>query len=268
MTKRGHNALPPETLPVLSHYKEPLRPTETGFGYQGTVAYDKTEMYTQCHICGYFLKNLGIHIVKSHAMSVAEYKDTFEIARDTSLVAPKQRELYTRQWSNKTAEEREVHYQALAKGRRKMLEKRGRVGAIKGYHKKSLEQKNREGSCPDQLIDKILLLRTELGRTPTSREFRKFYGGYLYPIYRTFGSWGNALNIAGLVVEKRPGRVVYTKPMVIAMLRDFRDTHGREPFSKDVADGLLPSQYVFHRLFGSWSKAKTEAYRKETYARN
>lgn len=62
---------------------------------------------------------------------------------------------------------------------------------------KSLEQKNKEGRCSLQLLDKIVKLRDYLGAPPTKRQFADYYNwGYLGSIYNTFGSYSEARKIA------------------------------------------------------------------------
>lgn len=47
----------------------------------GTIAYDHRG-YVVCHICGRAFKRLGSHAKESHNMSVAEYKEKFELCKN------------------------------------------------------------------------------------------------------------------------------------------------------------------------------------------
>lgn len=47
----------------------------------GTIEYDYRG-YVICHICGRAYKRLGSHIKESHGMSIAEYKEKFELCNN------------------------------------------------------------------------------------------------------------------------------------------------------------------------------------------
>lgn len=48
---------------------------------KGKIAYDHRG-YVICHICGRAYKRLGSHIKESHEMSIAEYKEEFELCNN------------------------------------------------------------------------------------------------------------------------------------------------------------------------------------------
>lgn len=244
--------LPPETETILTVYKEPLQPVKDGFGYMGTIAYDaKTKTQTQCHTCGFFFPHLPIHVRKEHGLAVDAYREKYRLMRSSSLLAPTTREAHSKRFEELTSKERLEKLKNLAKYR-----KQG--SANHTYWAKSLEQKNRDGSCPDQLLDKIEALAKRLGRSPKAQEFRKYYGGYLGPVYSTFGSWRNALALLDMK-PIQPKVTYYTREMVLKMVQDFYKMNSREPFHKDLREGHLPSQHTFTRLFGSFTNAKKEA---------
>jgi hypothetical protein len=83
--------LSPDTPATYVGYKEPLDPVASGYGYYGTVATDETENYIQCHICGYFLQQLGNHL-RTHDTNPREYRDEFGISGRTPLVGKALRE--------------------------------------------------------------------------------------------------------------------------------------------------------------------------------
>jgi hypothetical protein len=251
---RAGRVLEPWVDSVMHNYKEPLRKVEDGYGYMGVVTYNKDETHTQCHICGYFFKNLGVHLHHVHEISVRDYKVKFRLRMKKSLVASKTRKKYLDSFEALTASQKRQIKTNLAKGIALKQKKPTKTGAYK-----SLEQKNEEGSCPDQLLDKIKKLAEILGHTPTMKEFKQEYGGYLWAVQMTFGTWKEALKILDLSPAPVGQRPRYTRESVIAMLRDFEKSKGRQPYMSDIRDGMLPSQWVCSRLFGSWNKAKQAA---------
>jgi hypothetical protein len=243
--------LPSNTEPIKTGYKEPLTKVTEGFGYYGTIAYDKTQNYTQCHICGNFFENLGMHVNKKHDKTAADYRREFGLPVTLSLRAPKAKTYQWETWQKLDKKQREKKFQQLAEARTQ-----GMPAAIS---RKSLYSKNLEGRCPEQLLDKIVTLKHKLGHTPSSTEFVKEYGsGFLGSIKLTFGTWNEAVILLGMSPRKAGGEREYDKENLLDMLRNFYKDKGREPMSSDNA-GLLPSRQTYSRHFGSWTNAKQEA---------
>lgn len=254
-SKEGKVFLPPETEAIINGYKEPLQPVQDGFGYYGTIAYDKTENYTQCHMCGYFYKYLNKHI-NSHGITSSEYKIAFGLAKCTSLFATNARtEVIATLWESKTEEEKAAQIARLDSARSN--------GHHQGGTKRSLEKHNKNGTCPDQLIDKLLRLSDKLGYTPSSSEFQKEYSYAVYKTARsTFGTYTEFVFVAGLapVVNKTNGWS-YTQEQTETILLDFKKRFGREPYYSDIRLHKLPNAAVYKRFWGSWSNAKKEIFR-------
>lgn len=227
-------------------YKKPLRRVQGGFGYMGVVAKTKDGAKLQCHLCGELYANLGTHIRKGHKLTNDEYRDRFELSKSTRLISPEVREKYVAAYAAASPDLKIQRIKAMSKGRK--------MKPRHTYWHKSLEQKNREGICPDQLIHKIRKLAKSLGHTPTLKEFRDHYHGLALTVYRTFGSWSNALEIAKL--EKNHIGLVprYSRETLMTMMVGFRKVHGRRPYTGDLSHDL-PSQFTFTKYFGSFSAA-------------
>lgn len=241
--------LPPETKSVMKNYKEPLRKIEDGYGYYGTIAYDEAEKFTQCHVCGNFFKSLGSHVSRVHKIIVKDYRDKFGLAATVSLLAPKANNGNFEQWENMSQDERK-------KSIDRMKANRSKRKMPNNWRKKSLYQKNLEGRCPDQTLDKIMILADKLNKTPTRREFQKEYGNGMYStVCLEFGSWNNAVKLINLTTNPK-GANRYDSATLLMRLFDFREQHGREPMSSDCDRGLLPSRQLYRRHFGSFTKAK------------
>lgn len=251
--QKNNDFLPPETKSVMAFYKEPLNTVPNGYGYLGTIAYDESQQYTQCHECGNFYKTLGTHASHVHGLNPLQYRDKFKLARTVSLTAPKAKNKNFEQWANMTDSEKKAAIKRMrdARENRKIPEQ---------WRQKSLYHKNIEGSCPDQLLDLIDKYAKELGRTPTRREFSKRYDGkFLGSIGLTYGTWGQALQILKLTPQPAGFERKYSKEVLVKLLIEFRDRYGREPMSSDCDHGLLPNRQLFAKYFGSWTEAKEYA---------
>ena len=112
-----------------------------------------------------------------------------------------------------------------------------------------------------ELVTKLRTLADDLGRAPTSRELnaREDMPSQHAYSYR-FGSWGNALNKAGLLVHKSNNQPHKTDEELLEMLQDLADDLGRPPRSREVnAHDELPTTGIFKSRFDSWTNALTEA---------
>jgi len=106
----------------------------------------------------------------------------------------------------------------------------------------------------EQLIQSLRHLSREIGRTPRVEDFQKNAG---YPSFKTyfqrFGSWNNALKLAGLKINVRKD---YTKEELIGMLRNKANELGRSPIIKDLdSDKNMPDRDTYERHFGSFNKS-------------
>lgn len=256
------NTLPPSTERIIQGYKEPLQHVEGGFGYFGTVAYNLERTHVQCHLCGSFFRRLGLHIRYSHDSSVKDYKAQFGLNLNRSLIAPIERERYQQHWESLSESEKEEVRERMRQNMHLGTEAARKVVIDRS---KKLETRNLEGTCPDQLLDKISKLKDEIGHTPTIAEFKKRYNNQYYKIiYSTFGTWNEALKVLGMTINSKRGPSrQYTEESLIEMIRNFKKIYKREPYKRDTRDGTLPSEMTMTRYFGSWSKAKEAAFTED-----
>ncbi|WP_100504010.1 homing endonuclease associated repeat-containing protein [Mycobacteroides abscessus] len=238
-----------DTKPELEPYKEPLRKVEYGYGYMGVVAHNEAGTHVQCHLCGYFFADVAKHL-KQHGISSTEYRQKFDLNRQSKLASKQSRQRYIDASLNVSSDEK---LRRVTMFKSSVMSKRMAYG-----HKRSLEWYNERGICPDQILDKIEKLAVELKRTPTRRDWEQMYGSASY-IYKTFGSWNQALSFAGLTPNAyRPSRPRYTRESVIAMIRNFYELEGRVPRSSDLGV-MLPSSKAIGRLFGGLVEARAAA---------
>jgi len=82
--KASHARLRPTPAPIPQH--DPSLPP------LGQLIHDDDGSRLQCHICGCFYAGLSSHVRQSHGIAVADYKESFGLARGLSLWAPQYRE--------------------------------------------------------------------------------------------------------------------------------------------------------------------------------
>lgn len=238
---------------TFKHYKEPLReiPRRDGVGYYGAVLMTKDLDKIQCHVCGGVFRSLVGHI-KTHDMNTKTYKEKYKLAKKTALVS----ETFRAELKENTVK----WLKTLTEEQKEEIKRKGREGLRKRKNiqpKISLETKNKRGTCPDQLLDQICGVANKLGHTPSKKEFIQVTGTqrYVHLIYKTFGSWTEAVKMAGYSV-KEPVFRGYTNKQLLGFLKSYYKQNGTLPRRTDFSRGLLPSYWIYHDRFGGIEKAR------------
>lgn len=237
------------------NYKLPLKPVENGHGYMGTLGQTEDGELVQCHICGDLVKNLGHHAFFKHEMKAKEYREKFQLGKRTALCSDlfskERKERGLKNWAKLSEEEKRSRIETMHK----------HTDRSKG-NPRTLEALNKDGMCPDQLLERIQEVADKVGHSPTHQEFIKHYKGkYVGAINRTFGSWNGAKRILKLHPCK-PGseiphnRSKYTNDQLIGYLRSFYKEKKEIPTHADCKRGFLPSWYLYQHRFGGMKKAR------------
>lgn len=267
-----------ETGLTLSNYKLPLRKVEDGFGYYGAILNTLDGELAQCHICGKMFKDIALHASQTHGVYSKEYKEKFGLSRTSSLLSEKERQRRKATFMK--------WYSSLSPSMKKAIRDKAREGYLKWYKKEGkkmqelrwkqrLEFKNKRGTCPDQLLEKIQEVRTTLGHQPSKREFINETGGqrYYHLIRTTFGSWDNALKMLGLERARNPGNTGkkfkhHSNEELLEYLKISYQETGKPPTISDSRRGLIPGYQVYVNRFGSMPKARLLAGIRETPTRH
>lgn len=250
---------------TFAHYKEPLMeiPKGKGHGYYGAILMSKDCTKMQCHVCGELFESVAAHAWQAHGMRSLEYKEKFQLARKTALISESFRwklQQKTLDWLKTLTQEQKDEMKQQAKD------------GLRAYRKDSdsfqpkiaLETKNKRGTCPEQILDKIKKVADKLGHTPTKKEFITECGGqrYTHLIYQVYGSWTNALKLVDMKPEykkNRGGGKIYDDEFLLESLVIFAQENNKIPTFTDFNRGLLPSYDAYIRRWGSIETARREA---------
>ena len=116
----------------------------------------------------------------------------------------------------------------------------------------------RKRYAEDEILDQLRACATELGRSPTMREFDAHTASTIHSqtVIGRFGSWNTAKRKAGLM----PRRFA-TKEELLQALHDLGEAIGRVPTSRDIDAhrGLVPSKSLYWHTFGSLTNALRDA---------
>jgi len=245
------------------NYKEPLKEIKKGdgFGYYGVLLGTVDKKKVQCHVCGELFKSVQAHVFQKHKLNSKQYKDKFELARETALISEDERQRrkeLTLKWLASMSDEEKQEWQRKAQEKYREWIKKKRE--IRTQPRITLETKNKRGTCPDQLLQKIRDVHEVLGKTPTKRDFIDHYESqrYMHIIYATFGSWTKAVKMAGLkpVVQERKGGGRYSDEELLEYLDIFYRENGKPPTETDCRRGLVPDSNIYRRRFGSFTRAR------------
>ncbi len=249
------------SLIPIDIYKDPLTENKEGFGFLGCLMQTEEKDKLQCHICGGLYEYLALHI-KRHKIRAKEYRKKFGLSHNTSLVSHKAGEKFLERFLKfpeaTRLEWRQKAWLAIKDNKKKMQKGVG----------KSLEYKNKNASCPDQILEEIKNFKDKIGRVPTVKDFELEHPQkrrYVVLAKKTFGSWENALKKCDLVVNDSGRRKdgskqkSWDKETLIELLQIFTKENGRIPRWRDLLRGDLPDASTFRRYFGGLEKARQEA---------
>lgn len=165
----------------IGKYVPPFEKVKDGFGFMGVIVEDFKSGKLQCHECGEWFEQLVSHIHPAHNLSCSEYKKKYGLLMSTAL---KSKRMRLRQ-SEVMQGMRKKH----KKHRFKFAKNNDYAGNRKGI-KKAVESKNKYGVCDLQIMQKVIELHNELGKTPTLTELKDRYGGaFLFHLHKRYGSY-------------------------------------------------------------------------------
>lgn len=240
---------------IYTNYKEPLTKNVSGFGYLGTIAETKDGSSIQCYECGKLFVKLATHIKPAHKMTVREYKDKYQISYSTPLASRQARERQSVVYrENISANTHKKAVAGLAKYRADV--KAGKRKHILPKQGSLLERKNKNGTCPDQLIDKLQKLTDANGGHIGYRQLQKDHLAFLGNLIRTFGTLNKARKMAGLQ-NKGYDVFRYSEAQLLEAMRDFYGRHKRVPTCTDFkSENNLPNYKAYTSRWGSINRAR------------
>jgi len=252
-----------EGWPEGIEYHKPINPIKDGYGYHGVLLADKKTGQVQCHVCGGWFDWLQNHIRGSHKMKADEYREQFGLGYTTALCSEKVRNLLVKRAMTYPWERMYKKGQLLKK-----MSQQGRNHNEKWWKRNHStdEEKNRNGTCYLQLIDRMEQSCNRLGRQPYAHEMKDNRGvGFRKSVMREFGSvkeMRDIMDSRGYEYLNPWKRKKYSDDNLLQAMRKFADIYGRKPSYSDAKMGVMPSQSVYEKRFGSWTKAKLLAFAK------
>lgn len=211
---------------IFYNYKEPLMQFEGGHGYEGALIFDSKTDKIQCHFCGEWYGALGHHLKREHNMTAESYKKKVGLNKTTALINEETRKKLIaagmKERIRNLRPNKKVSDETKEKIRATLLEHRSEV-------------KNGTGTCPAQLIDRLVALYNKLKRTPLRREII-----FHEALVKTYGSMEEACRIAGIPYRKEGQTLTAVrtsmlgKEKVVTFVREFFDKNGKLPKGKQI----------------------------------
>lgn len=228
-------------------YKQKAPFVPSGKSVLGALEYDQDRDKVRCHECGRWFRSVAQHIFSAHGISADGYKSAHGLQRNTALVCERTRSAHIKN-AAKSENLSRGGFQADA-----VLARKSKRSV------RSMERRNLSGTCPAQLLQKIVQVAHRIGRTPSISELSS-YGVSAASALRLFrvSSVGDVMALAGLQ-PNATGRECYSREVLIEMLRDHWVEFKRLPARSDYRRGLLPSRGQFLRVFGGMREAYVAA---------
>ena len=232
----------PSGYVTLYNYKEPFMKFTEGFGFKGALVFDGTSDKIQCHFCGQWFDMLPHHLRREHNMSALEYKDKVGLLKTTALINEKVRASLIASGLDKRLQ----NLRRNRKGCTVSKETKKRISATLRENFSKMENKNLRGTCPEQLVDRMIKKYNELGRTPTQIEFGN---GFCETVRKVYGSMKEACRVANIPyrapssnVKGRAGRSPsFTKEECMKYIHTFYLANKRFPKTREFTDKRMGS---------------------------
>lgn len=176
--------------------KEPF--VVSGVSVLGALEYDPAADKIRCHECGSWFRSItNLHLQWMHRISSRDYKVKHGLNAKTALCCP-----------SASTNIRKAESSGLRRNKKWRKERTDRLldasrkhkqvhGNNRSNRKMQAERANEIGRCEAQTLFRIQVLAAERHRTPTRDEL---LAAGIYPslLVRHFGSYANALELAGL----------------------------------------------------------------------
>lgn len=240
----------------LYNYKEPFMKFQEGFGYEGVLLFDGTTDKIQCHLCGQWLGSLPHHLAREHNMTAAQFKDKVGLRQTTALISESMRAKLIASGLDKRLQN------LRAGGRIKSLAVRNKISQTLKANGFKREFQNEKGTCPEQIIERLLNLYKKEGKTPSSKKI-PFYEAMI----KVYGSYERACGVAGIpyndpleaLKRGREKRSVYHKEDIINFMLEFLKGENRLPTSSDFYKSGKKNLYNSTRRKYSYEDLAKEA---------
>ena len=113
----------------------------------------------------------------------------------------------------------------------------------------------------NQLIEILQQWANKNGRIPTEKDFYKNLDLPNFKTYRReFGTWNNALIVAGIGIRQREREKKYSRDQLIEILQQWEKDNNKIPKEKDFTNNPnFPYYTTYINEFGTWNNALINA---------
>lgn len=200
--------------------KAPLMPNENGIGYQGVLLQDETRQFVQCSGCGKWAKSItSVHTKKCTGLSVKEFRAKFGLNLTQGLISDSTSARLT---------------ENALKNKESVGRFEGCRGKRGGGRKRTRQQENEHGTCPEQVKDRLYRFIVENHELPRNDN----RGRAIYKvIWNRHHAFGRALGHYGLPTLERIGtRYKYTFPDHTVYSYNINQMYDREALYEMMID--------------------------------
>jgi len=225
----------PSGKAIVGKYIPPFEENETGFGFKGVALEDLESHRLECCICGKWFENLSCHL-RSHKNTAPEYKRRFGLLQSTALKSHRMRLIHS---------ETMIKMRNGDKKHRWKFQRNNIFAGNRKGKKKAVESKNKYGVCDLQIMEKVIDMHKELGKTPTLIDLKNRYGeAFIYHLYKRYNSYVKYCNNVGFIPNFSNHNPKYSKEYFVKKAMDkepsiriFTESEGRNLY-KYIKGGI------------------------------
>lgn len=187
--------------------KSPLMPNTNGIGYQGVLMQSENRSLVQCSECGKWMVQITSAHLKNHGLNSEEYKEKFGLNFGCGLISDVKGNWHA-EHVVKVINDRglrpdfEKVRENITKANTELTRSKERY-KIKG----TMQQKNKWGTCPEQLKFETVEYIHRFHKLPTTASKKR--GGFskVKTLISRFGSLNNAFKEYGLPIRQKMGAI-------------------------------------------------------------
>lgn len=243
-------------------YKQKAPFVPSGKSVFGALEYREKDDRVRCHECGGWFNHVGSHLCSAHKLTAKQYKQRHGLRTEAALCGLQVSGLMSAKYNPSAnfktmAKDPEVRKRSLVAksvALKEAKERKLETGA--GTIMSMAEERNLNGHCQAQVLNRLSVLQERYGRTPTTAEMMA--NGLSPKSVCAAFNLSTIKDVMGLIgmLPNHPGRQEpkYSKDLLVELMRDFYVKHNRMPGYRDYGRSL-PGSGRFVEQFGSMANA-------------
>lgn len=252
-----------EVYPIYKDISyEPYMENVNAGGYVGVVLRDEKKDLILCNICeGWYSQLHTNKHLRVHNITTQEYREKFQILKGVQM----QSKRISKMQSKKAMGNKNFLKQHGFSNKKERSSFQQKANTESNKSRKTIGYRNFKGYCPAQIIARIKIVESIVGRQPLDFDLRQYDVRLNRYLRYHFGSCTKGLNYYGFSKQSKKHHKAlglkgarYSDVELLGKLRRYVVDNDKQPAYKDFKEGS-PSATTYINRFGSWRRAKMMA---------